>query len=134
MKTDKKGKVIDLMQKSKGRADLRGLSGYLLTHTGDLPRENDHSVFDSVRWFGSCGFNQFKTTEEELGRKEKPEETLTCKECGAPLVPYWNGLSDYFYDVRMGAPAPKYSNEIDNLYAGEPPPDDSKKYVVGDGD
>ena len=134
MKTDKKGKVIDLMQKSKGRADLRGLSGYLLTHTGDLPREDDHSVFDSVRWFGSCGFNQFKTTEEELGREEKPEETLTCKVCGALLVPFWRGIRDYFYEIRMGAPCSKYSDEIDNLYNGEPPPEDSKNYVVGNGD
>ena len=114
-KVDKRGQVINLLRGSKHRNvedNLRGLIGYLLTHAVTLEGEEDS--FHSVRWFGSCSYNKFATTEEEVSLKDKPEKV--CEECGSKLVGLWAWRSRWYWSVVYhDIDEPKYWYDIEKV-------------------
>lgn len=129
-KVNKKGQVINFMQKAKRDKALKALTAYLLSHAVTI--EGAEDSFHSVRWFGTCAYNQFQTTLEELESKEKPENELKCKICGSPLVGLWTWQQRWYWAaLHHDIDQPEYWNEICNALDGEPPPDNAKDFLIG---
>lgn len=88
---------------------------YLLTHSVVLAGAEE--TFHSIRWFGSCSYNKFKTTplEEKIDRWE---EDRKCEECGAGIIPTWTWVRLHMCDIRNGLKdPPKHIDEIEDFLA-----------------
>jgi hypothetical protein len=128
MKEPEKGeawvyKTIDytLLRKAKREKNLKRLIRYLLTHAVTIEGEEDS--FHSVRWFGTCSYNKFLTTEEELLLRKGDLREHVCDECGGVLIGLWRWRSRWFFSVVHGdIDEPKYWDDIVKVYEGEPPP------------
>jgi len=129
-KTIEKKDNNDFLYVAEFQNDLVGLYrviDYQLSHSCVLT--NDTESFDSVRWFGSCSRNNFKT--DVLEPEEEEKEPLKCKICGAELMPYWSWIYTYYFDLMQGGIEPlRYEDEIINLKNGDPPPKDAQEFVV----
>lgn len=129
--TDKKNNPRNLLGKGLNPVkQIRGLSNYELGHT--VSYEGDGN-FQVVRWFGDCGNNKMRLTEEEkeaLASYDKKEHV--CKLCGAPLSAFWTWVYTYFYDVQIGGiPPPDSFDEIcDIVYKSWQLPKDYKDFLV----
>jgi len=129
-KTIEKKDDNDFLHVAEFQNDLVGLYrviDYQLSHSCVLDNENES--FDSVRWFGSCSRNKFKT--DVLEPEEEEKKPLRCKICGAELMPYWSWIYTYYFDLLQGEiESLKYEDEIINLKNGDPPPKDALAYLV----
>jgi Spore coat polysaccharide biosynthesis protein F, CMP-KDO synthetase homolog len=127
---NEKGQPVDFLRKAKREKELKGLIAYLLSHAVTI--EGAEDSFHSLRWFGSCSYNQFQTTLEELESIEKPELEDKCHICGSPLVGIWKWKERWYYAARDGdIDKPKYWREIETALAGEPPPFGAEFYLLG---
>jgi len=129
-KTIEKKDDNDFLHVAEFQNDIVGLHkviNYQLSHTCVLMNENES--FDSVRWFGSCSRNKFKT--DMLESEEEEKEPLVCKICGAKLMPFWRWIYTYYFDLLQGGIEPlEYEDEIINLKNGDPPPKDAIAFLV----
>jgi len=129
--TNDKGHVVDFMRKAKREKELKQLIGYLLTHA--VIREGEEEPLHSVRWYGSCSYNQLKITEEEKTALIDPIPIPKCKVCGSDLIPFWEWIRSYYGDVIWGGmDPPPFWDEIQDALDGDPPPDDYHEYFVGE--
>lgn len=127
--TDKNRHVIDFMRKAKREKEIKRVIGYLLTHAVIL--EGNEDIIHSIRWFGSCSYNQFLTTEEEINTSKSIIPIPKCKVCGHDLIPFWDWIRTYYGDVIWGGmDPPKYFDEIVDALDGDPPPEDFLRYLV----
>jgi hypothetical protein len=131
---DKEGSYEGFMRKAKREKEVKGLIGYLLTHAVTLKGAED--TFHSVRWFGSCSYNKFITTEEEneVGIPSKRE--LTCKICGAELIGVIAWYRKWFEAMDYGdIDKAKYWPELLWLYGErggiEPTEAERRTYLIG---
>jgi len=122
-------KVVDFLRKAKREKELKAVIYYLLTHAVTLKGEEDS--FHSLRWFGSCGYNKFKTTREEEEVIEQPEREMKCKICGGTLIPLWKWYERWYEAMEYGdVDRCRYWDEVVDVFSGNGPPDDAEDFVV----
>lgn len=121
------------MRKAKRKKELKNLSGYLLTHSVTLKDAED--TFHSVRWFGSCSYNKFMTTPEELKEREREETEDKCKLCGSVLIGLGSWERKWFDAMFYGdIDKPKYWDEVCYVFGvGGTRPSNTHEYLLDGG-
>jgi hypothetical protein len=131
---DKEGSYAGFMRKAKREKEIKGAIGYLLTHAVTLKGAED--TFHSVRWFGSCSYNKFITTEEEKQVGAPSERELHCKLCGGLLIGVIAWYHRWFEAMDYGdIDKAKYWPELLWLYGErggiEPTEAERRAYLIG---